>query len=877
MFPLHAQYLQNISMQFFIFILFVFIREMNNVYTSDEEEEEEERENLIQAKETREQTEKVEEEERNISRFPKYGWKVKLDHEFPEERDQNLRPSFGQIFPELAPLGLRYLFWWLGKLKAGRLPVIDQFRPRHSKRMYGVPCGGLGSGTVGRGFRGEFCRFNMIPGMYEYNTVPSDQFILSIHSDTGGCIYQSVLGGRGASVPGAPSSWKWAGNPEDSLYCGLYPRSWTVYNILQVGVRVLCRQISPVIPGDYNTSCLPASAFIFTVENNSDVNLQVSITLSFKNGTGGKADKEGGVRTQPFQQENSSGVSIHGKIRGEVMVYSIGARKDDKRSVSWCSGFDPKGTGEKVWRGLEQNNKLESEPEATQPTSPGQEVAVAVSSRMLVEKRSCGTLDLALAWDNPKIKFRDGNKVYRRRYTRRFGIDGQAGPKLVSHALRSWEDWDRWIEEWQEPVLSDSELPDWFKSAIFNELYFLSDGGGVWLEVEEGENLSSLDPRLEYGRWGYLESHEYRMYNTYDVHFYASWALIDLFPGLELSLQLDFLDSVVREDKDPQKELYGGKITPRKIKDSVPHDLGDPEEEPWLKVNSYNIHDVSEWRDLNLKLVIQVWRDIKLLPEKESAYLLEQALPVCAALMEVAQSWDKDGDGLIENSGWPDQTFDSWVMLGASAYCGGLYLASLAAMADMSDRAGLEHQWREKLSAGELSFEEKLWGGDCFKFDTSPRGENVIMADQLAGYWYCKITDPTQGILDPEKVLTSLKTIFSNNVMKFCEGTQGAVNGMLRTGGVDRSTVQSEEVWTGVTYALASLMIAEGLVTQGFKTAEGIYRTVYETIGLGYETPEALYEKKHYRAIGYMRPLSIWSMYIAWRNRKKSQKKNITI
>lgn len=32
---------------------------------------------------------------------------------------------------------------------------------------------------------------------------------------------------------------------------------------------------------------------------------------------------------------------------------------------------------------------------------------------------------------------------------------------------------------------------------------------------------------------------------------------------------------------------------------------------------------------------------------QESAYLLEQALPVCAALMEVAQSWDKDGDGLI--------------------------------------------------------------------------------------------------------------------------------------------------------------------------------------------------------------------------------------
>ena len=27
------------------------------------------------------------------------------------------------------------------------------------------------------------------------------------------------------------------------------------------------------------------------------------------------------------------------------------------------------------------------------------------------------------------------------------------------------------------------------------------------------------------------------------------------------------------------------------------------------------------------------------------------------------------------------------------------------------------------------------------------RGENVIMADQLAGYWYCKITDPTLVII----------------------------------------------------------------------------------------------------------------------------------
>ncbi len=48
-------------------------------------------------------------------------------------------------------------------------------------------------------------------------------------------------------------------------------------------------------------------------------------------------------------------------------------------------------------------------------------------------------------------------------------------------------------------------------------------------------------------------------------------------------------------------------------------------------------------------------------------------------------------------------------------------------------------------------------------------------------------------------------------------------------------------------------------------------RTVYERIGLGYETPEALYERRNYRAIGYMRPLAIWSIYQAWARRKEEE------
>ena len=130
-----------------------------------------------------------------------------------------------------------------------------------------------------------------------------------------------------------------------------------------------------------------------------------------------------------------------------------------------------------------------------------------------------------------------------------------------------------------------SSLPSWYKSALFNELYFVADGGTVWLDVADNsddQKTSIPDFVKEYGRFAYLEGtwlpeylhgravqqlstdvlfsrfarqwkawaidgiifysftgHEYRMYNTYDVHFYASFALTLLWPKLQLSLQYD--------------------------------------------------------------------------------------------------------------------------------------------------------------------------------------------------------------------------------------------------------------------------------------------------------------------------------------------------
>jgi non-lysosomal glucosylceramidase len=109
-----------------------------------------------------------------------------------------------------------------------------------------------------------------------------------------------------------------------------------------------------------------------------------------------------------------------------------------------------------------------------------------------------------------------------------------------------------------------------------------------------------------------------------------------------------------------------------------------------------------------------------------------------------------------------------------------------------------------------------------------------------------------------------LQKIFNYNVMKFEGGERGAVNGMRPEGSVDRSDMESGEMWVGTTFSLAACMLQHGMVEQAFATAHGIYLAIYRDYGLWFQSPEAISENGSYRATSYMRPLAIWAMQDAW-------------
>jgi non-lysosomal glucosylceramidase len=299
----------------------------------------------------------------------------------------------------------------------------------------------------------------------------------------------------------------------------------------------------------------------------------------------------------------------------------------------------------------------------------------------------------------------------------------------------------------------------------------------------------------------------------------------------------------------------------RKAKGAVPHDLGVPDEDPFKQINQFSWQDTNGWKDLNPKFVLMVYRDFVFTGRKDKDFL-RSTWPAVQESIEYLRKYDHDGDGIPENEGYPDQTYDEWVVRGESAYSGSLWLAALRSAEEIAKQLGdsaAASKYHDLFAKSQASYISKLWNKEYFRYDTGSEYRDNIQADQLAGQWYANMTG--LGDLVPREMQRSaLHKIFDFNVMKFADGTMGAVNGIAPDGSLVKTNEQVQEVWTGTTFGLAALMLSEGMKDEGYKTAQGIYHTTYETKGYWFRTPEAWDITGNYRASMYMRPAAIWAM-----------------
>ena len=146
--------------------------------------------------------------------------------------------------------------------------------------------------------------------------------------------------------------------------------------------------------------------------------------------------------------------------------------------------------------------------------------------------------------------------------------------------------------------------------------------------------------------------------------------------------------------------------------------------------------------------MLQVYRAFKFTGETDLEFL-QTCWPAVVETLQYLKLFDKDGDGIPENSGAPDQTFDDWQLKGISAYCGGLWLAALEAAIAMGDLLSaakmapgntpiLLTQYRRWLDNGLKAYHPKLWNGRYYRLDTGSNSQ-VVMADQLCGQFFARL------------------------------------------------------------------------------------------------------------------------------------------
>ena len=805
--------------------------------------------------------------------IPAAAWKRRLD-ETPLRPWQNRKLSLREFF-EMLPLIVRVLRQVHRDRAAGRPPVMETVRGLRITPDMGVPLGGLGGGTITRGFRGDFVRWQLQAGLVHYGAVAADQF--SLWAQRPGQSPMAIVLNPRMAPSGSLTAWQWGLAPEKGMYYALFPRAWTVYEEPLPGLRLVCRQVSPVIPHNYRESSFPVGVFVWTVENTAEEDVDVALMFTFQNGMGRENDAAGGHSNQAFREKDALGVELHHIHRQprpspgsrgrrartffeDPLTFAIAARADSHVRLTTCTRLVTNGDGAALWEDFAADGLLDDN-EDESPARIGESIGAAVAARVRVPAGQSAEIAFALAWDMPIARFGWGSGWYRR-YTRFYGREGRAAARLARDALQGYADWEVQIEAWQQPILANPEAPDWYKSMLFNETYYLVDGGTVWTDgrVDDVPPFYPPLPEPEIGHFGYLESYEYRMYNTYDVHFYASFALAMLWPELELSLQRDFIHSLNVEHPEICVMLLSGHKAPRKVRGVVPHDLGSPVAAPWEQINAYVMQDVSRWKDLNPKFVLQIYRDYALTRQRD---FLDEAWPAVREAVAYMQRFDRDGDGLIENDNFPDQTYDTWPVSGPSAYTGGLWLACLQAAAALAEEVGesdLATAYREQFLKARQAYEARLWNGEYYNYDASHGPyHDSIMADQLAGHWYARACG-LEGIVPSDHARSAWRKVFAYNVQKFRQGECGALNGMRPDGSYDTSNLQALETWIGVTFALAAGMLQEGLREEAFATARGVYLSIYRDYSLFFQTPEALDVHDVYRAVGYMRPLAIWAI-----------------
>lgn len=698
------------------------------------------------------------------------------------------------------------------------------------------PLGGIGTGNVSIGARGEFRDWELQNEPGKGNRLPFTFCTIDVRSAAGDSEpVTKVLEARLVDPHEGQEGYGWghvAGLPRLSTAAmlGRYPMLTIDFDdtpgpdsasggTRRVPVRPSLEAFTPLVPLDPAESGLPTAVLRYRVHNPTDETLQVTLALSLASPVGMDGWRRNGFPT--YSTAPTVAYQESDGVRG--LTFTAAGPKDgfgygtatlttthDDVSVKpqWLSGHWSDGV-QAFWNDLTADGRLEPETRESyddKPPAGGARTGSLALHRTLAPGET-GDFEFLLSWHVPNRHraWDERGELYDQvvlnHYATRFA-DAWAVAEHVHRNLDRLESATRTFTD----ALFGSDLPA-----------EVIDAAAASLSVARSTTCFMIDngtPEGQFLAWEGSFDHEGSCLGTCTHVWNYAQTLAYVFPSLERSARRnEFLT-----ETDP-----GGRMHFRSMRvfgDSKPWDFEHPAV------------------DGQLGTVLRMYREWRF--SGDDAFLTELWPKVAEAVDFAFDYWDPDGDLVLESvqHNTYDIEFHGPNPLGSVMFYGALRAA--AAMAEQCGDTERAARYTDAAARGAAAMDELLYNGEYYvqrldDVDAHRYQFGIgVLSDQLLGQFLAHLTG-LGHVLDPDHVRSAIESVFRHN---FRENLSDHVS-VQRTYALNDEAglilcswpnggrpalpfVYSDEVWTGIEYQVAAHLIFEGLVEEGLTVARAV-------------------------------------------------------
>lgn len=706
--------------------------------------------------------------------------------------------------------------------------------PGHAGRVLGpdatvaaFPLGGIGTGNVSLGARGEFRDWELANLPAKGTTLPFSFFAIHAASADGSVtrVLESRLPGPHEGDQGYDAG-RLAGLPRlaGSRMRGEYPIVTIEFEDDELPVEVTLTAFTPLVPLDADDSGIPGAVLRYTVRNPGSQAVDVTIAGSLSNPVGITGwnvfhfPEYAGQPTIGFDDDGTiRGLRLGSDLDGADPRSGTVALTTADSSVTakpqWLSGFWQDGV-QVFWDDLSADGRLEVEERFSidEPPYPGWFTRLRTGSLGIVHTLAPGEtreFEFQLAWHFPnRRRAWEGNialdnanavEIVRNHYATRYADAWQAARDLVERrdelegATREFHD-----------VMFDGTLPAEVVDATTATL--VAARSTTCFRLEDGT------PGGLFAAWEGSFDHAGSCEGTCTHVWNYAQTLAQLFPELERSARRTEFLHETRDD---------GRMNFRA--NSV---FGNA---PW---------DFHPAADGQLGAVVRLYREWR--QSGDDAFLAELWPAARRAVDFAFAEWDSDGDGVLDSR--QHNTYDI-EFFGPNSLSNSLFFAALTAAARMADHLGdraVAERYRLAAAAGAERMDALLFNGEYYEQRLDDVDERRYqygtgcLSDQVFGQLLAHVSGLGR-ILPEEHVRSAVAAVYRHNFRTdltrhrsvqrtyALNDEAGLVLCSWPNGGRPRIPfVYSDEIWTGIEYQVATHLVYEGLVDEGLELVRAV-------------------------------------------------------